>query len=568
MVVHAPADLRERERAAASRRGTPDRASIHEPGAGVAYPRALSPESVLRLQRLAGNRAVTSLLQVQRAVGFEYEIPAWHVQHIDDKSKLIKGIKDEPLVTGPKYWLSPDDDGKRSDIEFVTGKLASKGDVDSTMGAMKAVAADLKANDKGIFPATTLDEHGLTHPNAEFVPGANLTASVQATIGVPLQQMPGLYKLLAGSDYDTAVTKAEKVLKRAAGAGLIGAAAGKAAPIPREEMSGALVGFLMLLIDYIWSNFAGDAEKRPHEEFAKGPINILAKTEFDKILKLVPEWQLMTEEDKASGGLVMKDEWVDWIVQAAIPATASKKGKAGPVLGSEFGITVGYEKGTMKPQYEEGEAYTVDVTRGAWLKEMPSRDILSEQSDPAKLQGFGALHEKMDRFKVVAGRISDEILKKSAPIVEAPLEVSEDGDIANEGESSEGTGSESSKGKGKEVKGKEPARPSLTSAKDDETGAPLFELRHLTGSSGGPDTWAGSAGKVWDLYQQVLHWAPPAEESEESSSETAEESPRRTTPSRPTATEEADIVVLPTKVKKKNIFVRFFQGLAACFTGQ
>jgi len=173
---------------------------------------------------------------------------------------------------------------------------------------------------------------------------------------------------------------------------------------------------------------------------------------------------------------------------------------------------------------------------------MPSEDLLSEKRDPVNLQGFGAFGDRMDRFKVIAHKIADEIIAKASPIVDAN---------ASATSSKEGSG---------EAKGKEPDKsggslgPALP---QDETGAPLFELRQLSSANGPPGSWATSANDIWDLYRRALAWEPPAEQ--------LDTRPKAVEPDARGANDPVELGTIAPVVRRRNVFVRFFRAIGNIF---
>lgn len=479
----------------------------------------LTIQRLQNLQRTIGNRRTIRLLNqpetpqvsrtnqetVQRAIGLEFEVPAWHVQHPDGK-KLVKGT--ETVIKQDGVNLTADDDGDRSDIEWVTTALESKDEVLYVMDNAAELAQDMvQHKDTNPLPAKTFSAYGTTHADAQFIPGDKMSAHMQATIGVPLGNIPALYEAMSTATGPQSAY-ANTTRRRAAAAGLITmkdeAVTVPAPPIPVDQMSAALKGFLMLVIDYLRSGYT--ANYTVHNQFPKGVLSLMAKTSFKRMLELVQNEAQLTEQDTTTMGLVLKDEWIDWIVQAAIPETtpANVKDERGKrALNHEFGITNAADGKNETP-------YTVDVTREEWLRNMPQEDML-RLDNPAKLitekgtgtkmplsdklEGFAALNDKTDKLvKDVADQMAQVVVQNVAQVTDTD-------DAATSGNTLQQPLLEPIMPE----KEKAPAKKVSADGKNDPaTNAPVFEMRQLEIEGGEPSTWADNALKAWEIYEKAI----------------------------------------------------------------
>ncbi len=479
----------------------------------------LTPQAIMTLQRTIGNAAVSALLRqqaadfprqagtthergehtvgsgiggespresspsapatsvaVQRAMGLELEAFDWHVQH-GDQSRLPKGT--EPVITdrGGKYVLSADDDGAKSDIEYVTEPLNTRKESKQVIGRITSLAKDLEKAGKGkkLLPATGFKRHGIANPDAFLIPGFKMDAHMQATLSVPLEKVPTLFEQLgAGKAGNEAKIPANKSISKVTEA-LEGSLPGGI-----ETPSDQLKGFLMLAIDYIVQGFVAQnlRQQHNHRQFPKGVLHLLAKTRFDKMLKSVPEYEQLIGEDEK-----LKSEWIDWIVQAALgklEEEALTEAREDTVLNQTFG-----EKGE--------DPYTIGVTREEWLGNMPKDDLLSEkrdikstEDDKRHLQGMGAFGKGVD------------ILSEETKV----------GFIQKLLNNCKKKGRQSTVKDGK--KGKENRNEILSGGKQSEgkqgpsKEAPIFELRQLGFGEAGPDQWQSNVDKLWDMHDEIL----------------------------------------------------------------
>lgn len=487
-------------------------------------PQSISPQTISRLQRSIGNRRTAQILKqqqtapisrmnqpaVQRAIGLEFEVSDWKVQHPDGK-KLVKGT--ETVINQDGVRLTADDDGERSDIEWVTTALESKDEVLYVMDNAASLAeAMLAQKDTNPLPAQNFASFGTPHADAEFIPSGNMKAHMQATIGVPLGNIASLYEAMSSasgpqSDY------AKNTQKRAAAAGLIKMGnvnvSVSAPPVPVEEMSDALKGFLMLVIDYLRSGYTGDYNV--HAQFPKAQFALMAKTSFKRMLDLVKDEADLTEQDTEKMGLVLKDEWINWLIEAAIPNTNDQnidQQRQKRLLNHEFGITGNVPEENETP-------YTVDVTREDWLRNMPQEDMM-RLDNPAqlvtekgtdnklalsdKLEGFAALGNKTDKLVTdVSNIMAQEITQKVSNSTDKQEEDLNDEDSMEsvpDSPQEETEPIEMDKGKEQEQKPHDP--------NDPNTNAAVFEMRQLEIEGGEPHTWADNALTAWNIYEQAI----------------------------------------------------------------
>ncbi|HVU10379.1 MAG TPA: hypothetical protein VHD90_03835, partial [Phototrophicaceae bacterium] len=353
----------------------------------------------------------------------------------------------------------------------------------------------------------------------EFIPGDKMNAHMQATIGVPLANIPQLYEAMGeDSTLGPQTGYANTTRKRAAAAGLINLEGTKVTvsepPIPVKDMSDSLKGFLMLVIDYLRSGYT--AQYTPHQEFPKAVLSLMAKTSFTRMLELVQNEADLTEQDTKKLGLVLKDEWVNWLIQAAIPEANSEnvdEQRQKRLLNHKFGITAGF----YGDDVDKNETpYQVEVTRGDWLRNLPREDMMRLDNDTPlikeqgnnqmlplsdKLEGFAALKNKTDKLvQDVSNQMAQNIIQNSEK---------EDDSNGDSGENPTPLleSIQPTQDNGKGDKGKEPMPTQPTNSDDKNnplTNAPVFEMRQLEVTGGTPDTWADNAMKAWGVYEKAI----------------------------------------------------------------
>ncbi len=462
--------------------GLPRQAKVTEERCEHAVGNGIGSES----PRESSLDAPATAVAVQRAMGVELEVTKWHVQH-KNKSRLPKGT--EPIITdnAGKYVLSADDDGERSDIEYVTDALDTREDSERVVGRMSALAKDIeKAGNsklnflpwKKTIPATKFKKHGSANKNAFLVPGESMKAHIQATLSVPLEKVPALFKQFVG----------EKEVAFASTNGSRSLALAKKAlkgPLPGDVTpSDQLKGFLMLVIDYIVQGFLPkEYRKTANNNFPKEVLHLLAKTRFDQIIKLVPEYEQLLDTSQER----LKDEWIDWILQAALgklEKEALEEARNDTVLNQTFS--------------DNGEdPYKIDITREDWLGKMPKDDLLSEKRDmkttdrdKGRLQGIGAF-----------GHGTDKLSKESEEGLVLKMEKS----LHKEVLQSEEKEHEKEKGDEKQDIEEKPSNGSESEGtKGPSSEAPIFELRQVEMAGGTPDTWQANVDNLWKLHDQVL----------------------------------------------------------------
>lgn len=467
-----------------SRAGAPRQPAQASQQAAGAQRQPANKSAILAQQATVGNQAVQRLLAghrsarpvpIQRAVGFELEVPSWHVQH-PDGSRLPKGTEAAITDSEGKYVVSADDDGDRSDIEFVTEAFPSKKESDPALARMVNLANDMVQTGKlnsaikgdALIPAQEFAAHGTPNDKALFDPGRGgaMSGHIQVTIGIPLDRIGAAFgQLASGAAGDLAAVPAKKTLDKLGKAPQLPALGGAQGP------SGELQGFLTLVVDYIVQGFVPMQYRRgARSEFPKSEFHLLAKTRFDKMLSMVPEYEQLIN-DKGQ----LKDTWIDWIIQAAL----------GPLQGEK--LTEARQDRVLNKTFGEKDEkpYQIDVSRENWLKAMPQDDLLAEKQDP-HLQGMGAFGKGAD------------VLVPPAQTNELAAKMAKDVTNVQKAEAQRQAKPDSNQ-----------AKPASGPAKE----APIFELRRVEIEGGAPSTWPANADKMWKLHDQILGEAQYAKPS-------------------------------------------------------
>lgn len=307
--------------------------AVHREGAKRDTGRRDRSVPLAALQRRAGNRAVTKLLNppqtIQRSLGFEFEVQ--NLRSFQTKGAFTKVAtaiaqpakrKDVPkgaaLLKGPNFEMQADElAGGGSDIEFVTSPFDEYDVVQAnqTMAAIVAICQHLHNNMTGgqFFTRTdSMGALGSVKKGDSFIEFRNyITGKPQTTIGLRLDQVFALMEdigLAQGGEaaVDTARRRPgrEKLMSQPIAGAMnapgpaitrVGAATtevvtalaayralpGKghlAAWVPSDEIK----GFLALIFTYM------RAASTPLPQYAKAIAPIMARTDFAQMFRMLP----------------------------------------------------------------------------------------------------------------------------------------------------------------------------------------------------------------------------------------------------------------------------------------
>lgn len=315
---------------------------------------------------------------IQLAFGFEMESNNQYVVPKEEGADLPE--KRDALITARSRLmeLQAENAGERRNVEFATkeGGLDSPAEMEQAMLEFAAIAA--KMNEIPQFGSMSTDELGNTVANTEgredmvihdqhpedkekygLSPYAENKAAMggflQSTIGVPLDKFPELFALLSQSPHmDESYKELYKGLEPAQDTGL-------------SKDGEGLVAMLKHIIK-------GGRQEKKDAQFPKAMVGVMNRTNMHTMFKLLPD--LDSYKDDVVTGMLLQAVGFD-------PAER-------------------IFNQTFKIRDKEEDPYTIDLTIGEWISNLPERDLLAEEG-----KNFGHLEEKIDIIK-----------GKKAPIVE------------------------------------------------------------------------------------------------------------------------------------------------------
>lgn len=377
--------------------------------------REATPQELLTLQRLGGNRAVVARLadrptpstgptvairrspeMIRRAIGFEFEFGTWRTTHVNDRSRLDKG---EKVVKGDGYKIEGEDatDGVSSAIEVVTDPYTTVDEATKSIGEAQATLKDMDKDAKQLGAPLKANDYPQGVANVDIVPGPG-EGKMQASPAISLDRMNALYKEGINSSGAIALEKE------------LGKQEFKDKWLGGKDASPELLGFLTLIMSYLEEGTQTDPYGYP-----KSAFTIMARTSFTKMFSLVPEHEFFGNPENA--GL-----WTDMVLTVSqkmfakfreeyTPSKLKKKSffskkwvtvpevrrprslaelKDQPVLNMPL---TGME---ALPGHKEGTAYQSTVTRDQWLGQMSQQDLLSKATDK-RYEGMGAYGDATDQ---------------------------------------------------------------------------------------------------------------------------------------------------------------------------
>lgn len=392
-----------------------------------------APHELLRLQRTAGNAAVTRMLQ--RKIGFELEAGEWKsawldqalTEEIESDGYVSDTVKTKPPPARKAFYekgivrgTADELPGTRRDVEFVIkeqdeSQLETIGtafdDVHKAYGAM----TDQLAADVWIWPEKRL---GWSPPDTETWlldkdDAGETVVQLQATTGIPLDQLSAM---IAHLDKDSKQTdddpRKETSIHPGAHGGLVDAQSVADAAVEKLvrnvptdspfKDTGKLTGFVMLMAQMILGGDPGDAVK-PAFSYPKAIATILPRTDFVAMLGTLDPLQKDALAQPMGEGGVSR---LVYLVQAIC-----KYGDVGdidkPVLGWSAWKQI--DLGMIVPDLTR-RAWAEGIVQGAdrlsqtgYLTWLQQRSLLgavegaeSRKKEAGQLDSLGSYHEKMD----------------------------------------------------------------------------------------------------------------------------------------------------------------------------
>ncbi len=313
-----------------------------------------------------GRAASGSDAPIQGNFGFEVEVggmAGWRVMWdkpggpMPKRGSVKEGAKPEnkpdlppkgfAIAARDGYQMQAEDNGNERTIEFVSNApgFATGDEVEKAAGSVESLASRLAArNGKEPFNASRI---GGT-PGILMKPGSTLTGELQATAGVPLASLPSLMKGLAAKGWGGAGQMRSAVAHtETSGAKLNELMGGQASP--------ELQGFLTMLRLYIDSGKSQGTKRdgtRQRRSFPKGQFALMARTDFNKMFRMLPQKERETITQK------MK-QWI------AIVTDNLDQHK--PVSNAIYNYDETWET----------DGTSISTTRKSWLEDMPQKDRLS-----------------------------------------------------------------------------------------------------------------------------------------------------------------------------------------------
>lgn len=252
------------------------------------------------------------------------------------------------------FQMQAEDNGSERTVEFVSNApgFATRGEVESAAGSVQSLASRMATRNGG-EPFNASEIGGA--PSIKMKPGATLTGELQATAGVPLASLPTLMKKLNDKNWGGA-SHMEKALEHTK------TSVPKLESMMGGEVSSELVGFLSMLRLYIQcgksegTKYNGTRQRR---SFPKGQFQLMARTDFHKMFKMLPEKERETITQKMKQWLAIVGEGLD----------IHK-----PVSNAIYNYDESWKTDGM----------SISTTRKEWLENMPEKDRLSRGGRESK----------------------------------------------------------------------------------------------------------------------------------------------------------------------------------------
>lgn len=344
----------------------------------------------------AGDPPGTSGAPVQRNVGMELETQSgWRVT--SGGKKVDKGT---PIIARPYFELQAEfssDDA--SNLEFVTNPpgLKDRKEYTAFKEGLLRLRAELNVRAHGEpFAAKELaggKDGYVIHPG-----GAKLNPFLQVTAGVPLASVGPLFRNLhkigaQGISYEDSADEGESLAKEFAD--------GSEESRLNGGPSQTLVGLVSLIRRYLVEGTIGATRT-----FPKGVFSVMARTDFKKMFSMLPE----EEREFIAKNM---DRWVSTMTKD-LTTSQGKGPEYSPVLGQVFDDV----------EAKEMPAVKITTSREAWLKTMPTHDLLTyegvtkAEKDAVQIMNEKSTVDKVDGLRPVKeytaktdGPVKDELLK-------------------------------------------------------------------------------------------------------------------------------------------------------------
>ena len=390
LVVGAAGDSYEQE---ADRVAAEVMRSMASPSLAPQSPAGIQPEQEPgeRVARQVDVRGAAPAATVQRAIGFEFEFGEWDTKHENDGSQLAKG---EEIIRGDGFKVEGEDASTHSAIEVVTKPYTTKGEAVASVDKAQTILQDIA---DGVAPVKASDHGGLD--NIAITP-VGAAGKFQASPAIALDKMGALYGRSGGEGFATAITsflKSKDVKKKY---------------LNKQAPSEELMGLVMLVVSYLEQS----SRKQPLF-YPKSAFTIMARTSFDKMLELLPEYDFFSDPSN-------QQKWVNLILSTAqrvIPTMREQetgkfkknifgqiKRKGGKAIPKKRKRSLEEIKGEavmgmplmdiepLPGDEAEKPGYKLNTTREEWLLGMTQGEDKLSKGEDKRFEGMGAYGGAMD----------------------------------------------------------------------------------------------------------------------------------------------------------------------------
>lgn len=340
---------------------------------------------------------------IQRAIGIELECTNLEIN--DEPSDAEKGDVLDSDVSD-KWTMTYEETSEGSPVvEFVGYPAAeTKTEFKTSIGKMKDIAQTL---DDGVERTYTGTKGDYKVQKAGTIEGA-----VQATIGVPLADLPKVFTEFEVEDSSSPFMTAYKRFKDLTATKTQTTTyqtkeKKKFGPFPYTKRTthtqltdisdqapdGTMVrslpaetqGLILLLMEYVNRGYVPTSWRgQARIPFAKGLYPLMARTDFKSIFKSLPttEQNRISAVDLSSGEREMKEDWWKWIIKKAI----GNDSLSDSFLEDDLFFNQILENIDNRNENSSGP------TRSEFLKKLPTTDSLKDEG----YLGFGKLRNKAD----------------------------------------------------------------------------------------------------------------------------------------------------------------------------
>ncbi|WP_414577266.1 DUF4157 domain-containing protein [Anabaena sp. CCY 9402-a] len=397
---------------------------------------------------------------IQRAVGFEFEFGEWKSYKNDDKkSRLNKG---EEIISGNGYKIEGEDtyDAQVSAVEVVTKPYTTQQEalesVTEAQGKMQSMFKDGEkaghlANKYGGKADVFVEPHGTS-------------GKIQASAAIALDKLANLYSIQSakgGGGKGLGATVTTKLQNKDL----------KDKYLDGQDASPELIGFATLILDYIEQGSSKGTLSYP-----KSAFKLMARTSFDKMFSLVPEYSFFSQESNINkwAGLILEiaaslgfskkkeqetftvnveenveveeDRMFELMTSVFGKKKVTKKVIKELVLKKDVYVNKTAEELAEEPiinqvlmgmellpedSDDDQQSYKLKIKRIEWLKGMLKGDLISKATDK-RFEGMGSYGDSTD-IQVMPEEIEDvteKAVSKAVDKLDLDKEVNEDEEVS------------------------------------------------------------------------------------------------------------------------------------------